>query len=226
MLVKRYLPFAKGKSVKHLRRGVLLVCSVPMMVAFVGASSPGAKTLVVYTNPVTARGVVSPGYAITAKRHGTCTYGTTALEGSPVPVYSCAVGRSLYLTCWFLKSKHVHTSASALCQVVPWVKTAIEVTTNSMPSAPRGAHQPISLNWPWAVKLTTGVRCVPQPGGGTLFPGKGVVDYYCHPGKEALLGHANRTNALWALESVRQTSKGTFVAGPLVHVSEAWFAGH
>jgi hypothetical protein len=219
---------ASGCS-RHI--GIVMVC-VAMATASCGASpkattvgaSPKATT-VVYANPVTARGAISLGYVVTAREHGICAYGPTVLESSPLPVYWCGVGRVGYETCWFLKSNQDRRFAAALCQDVPWVRRAVEVVTSSVPATPRGSGTKTNLDWPWAVKLTTGVICMPQPGGGELFQGKGIVDYFCSGSKQALLASANRATALWSFESVRQLSNGGFAVGPVVHVSEAWFAG-
>ncbi|HET9058421.1 MAG TPA: hypothetical protein VFN61_00760 [Acidimicrobiales bacterium] len=185
-----------------------------------GCATP--KTEVAYANPVTARGTISPGYVVTARDKGSCTYGTTVLEASPLPVYSCVAGHAGYVTCWYLKGDRDQKTAFALCQKVPWDKSAVEVITASKP--PSGGGTKTNLDWPWAVALTTGAKCMPQPGGGQVVPGKGIVDYFCST-RLGLIGHVDRTAALWTFESARQSPSGVFVAGPIVHVSEVWYAG-
>jgi hypothetical protein len=200
------------------------VASIAVTVASMSACS-ATKTAVVYVDPVTARGTISAGYVVTAREQGSCTYGTTVLEASPLPVYSCLVGRVAYLTCWFLKGNGDQKTASALCQLVPWDKRAVQVITASRPPTPLRASTKTSLDWPWAVALTTGTKCMPQPGGGQVVRGKGIVDYFCASTKQGLLGHADRATAFWTFQSVRQNHNGGFAAGPMVHVSEAWFVG-
>jgi hypothetical protein len=181
-------------------------------------------TSISYISVVTKAGHLSTGYEVSQLEHGSCEYGSTVLESSLIPVYMCVTHQSTYLTCWYLARSKRHT-AMAVCLPLPWSKYVVEVSTTTVPVTPVHAGATTNLNWPWAVELTTGTRCLPGPGPGPVVSGLGIVDYYCGSPAFGLLNHADRAHALWTFKSVRESRSGRYVLAGQVTVQRAWFAG-
>jgi hypothetical protein len=200
-----------------------IVCSI-ITASSALVAPPPTRTLVTYISVINGAGRLNPGYEVRGLEHGSCEYGSPALESSPIPVYMCATDGSTYLTCWYLAPTRPN-SAIAACLPLLWSKYVTEVSTTAVPVTPVHAGTSTNLNWPWAVQLTTGKRCLPGPGPGQVISGLGIVDYYCGGPAFGLLDHANRNHALWTFKSVRESTSGKYVLAGQIAVGRAWFAG-
>jgi hypothetical protein len=203
----------------HILVGIL--CSFLVALPPYPAASP-ARTLVTYVSVIDGAGRLAAGYEVRDVEHGSCEYGSNILESSPIPVYMCATNQSTYLTCWYL-ARSKPQSATAVCLPLPWSRYVTEVSTAGVPTTP--AHAGTRTNWPWAVQLTTGERCLPGPGPAPVVSGLGTIDYYCGGPALGLLNHADRAHLLWTFRSVRESPAGKYAAAAQVAVRRAWFAG-
>jgi hypothetical protein len=211
----------KQRHYYHLALGI--VCSILMASSAFPVPSP-MRTLLTYISVINGAGRLSPGYEVRQVEHGSCEYGSPVLESSPIPVYMCATNQSTYLTCWYLAPPKPH-SATAACLPLPWSRDVTEISTTAVPVTPVHAGTRTNLDWPWAVQLTTGKRCLPGPGPGQVISGLGVVDYYCGGPAFGLVNYADRDHSLWTFKSVRVSRSGKYVLAGQVAVGRAWFAG-
>lgn len=192
-------------------------------VGFAVGGCSGTRTAIIFTSPVDNAGRPAPNIKVTAIRQGTCEYGSLVLVSSPLPVYMCTDSHNAYQTCWYTSA--FAARPTAICQLVPWSKSVVEVRTPAVPLTPRAGGTKTDLNWPWAVQLTSGQKCAASPGGGQPVAGGGILDYFCGGLALGLLNHADRSTALWTFRTVHRSRRGLYVRGAIVSIAQAWFAG-
>ena len=112
-------------------------------------------------------------------------------------------------------------TATVLCMTEPWQTSVVKIVTPGLPGV--SAASGTDLDFPWAVQLTTGQRCLAVQGAHSDYKGK-AIDFGCQNSGLELLRGVDRSRALWSYQSVQQNGSA-LAPGPAVYVSIAWFGG-
>lgn len=214
------LVLAAGCGSSGHRRAAVSVPSPPMTGTAAAPSTttttsqPGTR--VAYGAPVNITGQPLPAITVSTATRGSCNFGSDVIVD--VEVYRCFSGNGVYDPCW------ADTAGGVLCMPAPWSTTAVNIPTSGI--APGVDVQATELDFPWAVDLTSGARCVAVQGAHGTYQGK-AIDFGCTggpiPGLSLLRG-IDRSGPNWTYQSI-VVSGSTMVAGPTVSVATAWYAG-
>ena len=185
--------------------------------AVIPTAPAGPVTSVVYVAPVGSLEQPVPGLPVSRTLDGSCVSGSDSVQG---PVYRCFSGNYVYDPCWAAATATIPTAA-VLCMTAPWQASVVKIVTPGLPGV--SAASGTDLDFPWAVQLTTGQRCLAVQGAHDHYNGK-AVDFGCQGSGLGLLRGADRSRALWSYQSVQQDGSAR-TPGPAVYVSIAWFGG-
>ena len=180
-------------------------------------TSASPVTSVVYVAPVGSHEEPIPGLPVSQTLDGSCVSGSDSVQG---PVYRCFSGNYVYDPCWAVATAKIPT-ATVLCMADPWQASVVKIVTQGLPGV--SAASGTDLDFPWAVQLTTGQRCLAVQGAHDDYKGK-AIDFGCQDSGLELLRGVDRSRALWSFQSVQQNGS-VLTPGPAVYVSIAWFGG-
>ena len=178
-----------------------------------GSSAASARhTVVVHVRPVTASGVLAPGYRITDRRaHANCESGSEATGDA----YRCFSGNLVVDPCWVMKRKHF-----VVCLPDPWSHRAIRLhVTGGYDNAGFASLTRASL--PWGVRSVSGARCGFLQGASDVVHGK-RVNYGCTR-TTYLIGNVHHGSPLWTIARGRSTAGGHIEATGTASLTKAWF---
>ena len=180
-------------------------------------TSASPVTSVVHVAPVGSLEQPIPGLPVSQTLDGSCVSGSDSVQG---PVYRCFSGNYVYDPCWAVATAKIPT-ATVLCMTEPWQASVVKIVTPGLPGV--SAASGTDLDFPWAVQLTTGQRCLAVQGAHGDYKGK-AIDFGCQNSGLELLRGVDRSRALWSYQSVQQNGSA-LAPGPAVYVSIAWFGG-
>src|SRR4051794_5523141 len=149
-------------------------------------TAPGG-TRIVETRPVDCRNVPRSGFRVRTAAPGGCGAGSDSVGQA----YRCFTGHFVFDPCW--ADSATREMAAVVCQRAPWRTTLVRIPLRQGGLEPflDPPEQHIPHGFPWAVRLTTGERCVAQQGAHSSFRVHGrdrVIDYACGlRGRHALL---------------------------------------
>lgn len=178
-------------------------------------TSPVKATAIAYVAPVDMVGRPLPGIKVVASSVNCDEPGGGSDSVGNVEVYRCGPGLD---PCWY------DAAGGILCMQTPWDTSALHPVSTNVAFGVDVA--PTDLDNPWGVQLTSGQRCIGAQGAHDVFRSR-VVDYDCTGGPIKgleLLRGVNRSAPLWTYQTTIWNGT-TEVAGPVVAVATAWFAG-
>ncbi len=180
------------------------------------ATSALRITKVIYVAPVDGKGNPMTSLTVSTVVRGSCEDGSDVVS---LKVYRCFFANYVADPCWAVTDQKPPLK-SALCMEQPWAKTIVRVDTQGLPSG--NTSEPINLDFPWGVQLTTGLKCLALQGAHDIYAGQ-TVNYSCGHSGTSLLGRIDRTGSLWSFESADWNGTN-YVLGTTVHVEVAWYA--
>jgi Protein of unknown function (DUF4232) len=194
----------------------LLAASVVAVIIFPRDRNDSATsgTRVVYAAPVDFLGH-PVGLPIAATVSGECQLSGVTLT---VEVYWCYAEGADYDPCW------PDSDGGLLCLSAPWATSVTRIVTPGITRS--GAVATTDFDWPWGVELTSGAQCIGLRTGRDSF-GSQTIEYDCTGGPTPglqLLHSLDRTTHQWTYQTVIRHGRD-LVAGPMVTVTSAWFAG-
>ena len=158
---------------------------------------PTEPTQVVTYDPLNPSGTVKRSLRIAGSSSGSCWISSLTVKGA----YRCLSGSALFDPCYVSG----HASSTLICVSAPWTSKAwVLRLTATLPVA--NHHFLRSL--PWALQLTSGVRCINAVALNPPVEGNSMP-YSCGPTNEGLATFVDESTVPW---TVRYT---TGVNGPL-----------
>jgi eukaryotic-like serine/threonine-protein kinase len=151
-----------------------------------------------------------PAIHVTSTVKGSCFSGSS--EADRNNAWRCSVGNFLYDPCF--------SSAAApvivLCPKHAWSRSGIEIQLKkALPTQFGNKKKPSTKGTPWAMRTTSGLKCVFQGMG--PFVSKNVFADYACAGGTWLWNQPNRKQQPWTIKSGAKTPTQT------VQVKTAWF---
>lgn len=164
------------------------VCAVAQARAAVSSQAP--TSAIVY-RAFTARGGVRPH---TRSRSGHCPSGSEATPRRDA--WRCFSGNLVLDPCF----SSAHDRGVVVCPEAPWLTDGIEIHLTKPLVAADGNHAaPSSSLQPWALELSSGLRCRFAEGATNVVEGR-RLDYFCgSAGNQALWGLPDRASTPWTI---------------------------
>lgn len=125
--------------------------------------------------------------------------------------WRCIAEGTIYDPC-FIK-KH-NTGIEVRCPLSPWFSDAIEITLSTQLPEQSMPALDMSVNYPWAIELDTGERCL-AIGAGLVYDNM-EVHYQCNS-ETIVLGHLQRCKQPWTMVGKTDGQLRTVV------ITRAWF---
>jgi hypothetical protein len=150
-----------------------------------------------------------PSINVTSTVNGSCFTGSN--ETVRNDAWRCTTGNFIHDPC-FSSSK---AAGIVLCPAHPWSRSGIEIKlTKALPTAFGHKQAPSTKGTPWAMRTTSGLRCVLQ-GMGPFVSKSVFADYACSG--TWLWNQPNRKQQPWTIKAGAKTPTQT------VQVKTAWF---
>jgi hypothetical protein len=173
-------------------------------------------TQLVSMAPVDSRSHLKPGFTVAASLTGTCAPGSDVVSGA----YRCfgTDGGGVFDPCWYDAAKPATPTVDCLDD--PWTTQVTRIVVLRLDPI-QGTGSP--RDYPWAVMLTNGARCVASQGAHGNYQGR-VIDYQCGANLQVLRG-LHQIESQWTVDTVIPAAGGTsYQAGPVIGVTTAYLA--
>jgi hypothetical protein len=155
-----------------------------------------------------------PAYRVGRTLRGSCFSGAQSVNRDDA--WRCISGNALFDPCF----SSTQAKGIVLCPSTPFSSSMVEIKlTKRLPTGMADKGTPSSSGLPWAIKTTTGLKCVMDTGA-TNAIGTTRANYGCQPGTSWLWGDPSRTTKPWTIRiaplSARRLSRR-------VGIAQAWF---
>jgi hypothetical protein len=152
-------------------------------------------TSVMIMRPAEAERLVS-GVEVAARERGDCTQRSNADYGNPQAIRCYARGGAIHDPCFEFDARRL------VCAQAPWDNRVTVVTATSDVAS---SDAPLKQQFPWALELKGGDRCVLVTG--ATFTVAGLrANYGCERGKGWVFGDPDRSHDLWYVFFARERS--------------------
>jgi hypothetical protein len=161
------------------------------------AGAQGRTTVVAFT-PFAADGALHPGLRdVPAAAGGACATGSFLLPGTGV--LRCTVGVDVHDPCWLDLASSTLTAPVVACLDAPWRRDVLRLRVAPRDLHGEGGARPGSP--PWALTLSSGVRCLAVQGAAPRAHGR-RLRYRC-AGPRFLFGAPDTRRATWRIHLAR-----------------------
>jgi len=175
-----------------------------------GAAAQGATSVTIY-QAFTPSGTVK---LHTRSRSGDCPSGSEATTRRDA--WRCFSGNYVLDPCF----SSAHEKRIVVCPEAPWLQTGVKIRLRKPLLRASGNHHAPALSLqPWALELSSGLRCLFADGASNVVEGQ-RLNYFCGTGsQEGLWGYPDRAATTWTIliAPFQATSLSQRVA-----ISRAW----
>ena len=162
------------------------------------AAAAQARTSVVAFTPFAADGALRAGLRdVPAAASAACATGSFLLPGTGV--LRCAVGVDVHDPCWLDVASSTLTAPVVACLSAPWRRDVLRLRVAPRDLHGEGGARPGSP--PWALTLSSGLRCLAVQGASPRAHGR-RLRYRC-PGPRFLFGAPDTRRATWRIHLAR-----------------------
>lgn len=175
---------------------VAAVAAVVLAVAL-PASAPAATKAITYL-PFAADGALAGGLRASTAFGASCDSASFAVVGA----LRCAAGVTIRDPCWLDLAATTPQRTIVVCAEDPWMRTVVRLRLTAPP--PEGPAPVAVAGRPWALRLSSGRRCVYVTGAAASLRGSdhARANYACGHGR-VLFGLPDRRAATWRIRAAR-----------------------
>lgn len=165
----------------------------------IGCSAPqvaAARTAVATFSPFAGDGTLRGGLRATPEYGGSCASGSFMVSGADV--FRCFAGNAIRDPCYVDDLAGNDDRSVVVCVATPWDRSVVRLRISGDLDSAFGARANAP---PWALRLSSGTRCVFLEGATTVVRGQ-RLNYGCGNGRW-LIGTPDRGRPTWRIRQVR-----------------------